>query len=161
MAMYEVAKKLEPTRPVHYEGQNAAADIDSHMYPSIANMSRFDQQESDKPYFLCEYAHSMGNAPGNIAEYWDYIENKSQRMIGACVWDWVDQGLNKIGEPDHHYYYGGDFGDRPTDFDFCCNGLTTPDRRVTPKLIELKKIYQYIKFRLLAVESGSVEIRNG
>ena len=63
MAMYEVAKKLEPTRPVHYEGQNAAADIDSHMYPSIANMSRFDQQESDKPYFLCEYAHSMGNAP--------------------------------------------------------------------------------------------------
>lgn len=161
MAMYEVAKKLEPTRPVHYEGQNAAADIDSHMYPSIANMSRFDQQESDKPYFLCEYAHSMGNAPGNIAEYWDYIENKSQRMIGACVWDWVDQGLNKIGEPDHHYYYGGDFGDRPTDFDFCCNGLTTPDRRVTPKLIELKKIYQYIKFRLLAVESGNVEIRNG
>lgn len=82
-------------------------------------------------------------------------------MIGACVWDWVDQGLNKIGEPDHHYYYGGDFGDRPTDFDFCCNGLTTPDRRVTPKLIELKKIYQYIKFRLLAVESGNVEIRNG
>lgn len=161
MAMYEVAKKLEPTRPVHYEGQNAAADIDSHMYPSIPGMSRFDQQDSDKPYFLCEYAHSMGNAPGNIAEYWDYIENKSQRMIGACVWDWVDQGLNKIGEPDHHYYYGGDFGDRPTDFDFCCNGLTTPDRRVTPKLIELKKIYQYIKFRLLAVESGSVEIRNG
>lgn len=62
MAMYEVAKKLEPTRPVHYEGQNAAADIDSHMYPSIANMSRFDQQESDKPYFLCDVAHSMGNA---------------------------------------------------------------------------------------------------
>lgn len=104
--MYKVAKLLDPSRPVHYEGKNEAADIDSHMYPDLARMAAFDQRDTDKPYFLCEYVHSMGNAPGNIAEYWDYIENKSQRMIGGCVWDWVDQGLNMYGKPDNQYYLG-------------------------------------------------------
>ena len=99
--MYKVAKLLDPSRPVHYEGKNEVADIDSHMYPDLARMAAFDQRDTDKPYFLCEYVHSMGNAPGNIAEYWDYIENKSQRMIGGCVWDWVDQGLNMYGKPDN------------------------------------------------------------
>lgn len=159
-AMYRKAKESDPSRPVHYEGQNSAADIDSHMYPDIQNMSEFDQQESDKPYFLCEYVHSMGNSPGNIAEYWDYIENKSQRMIGACVWDWADQALNKTGEPDNHFYYGGQFGEVPTSGDFSCNGLTTPDRRITAKLLEVKKVYQYIKFRPLALTAGKIEITN-
>jgi len=102
----------------------------------------------------------MGNAPGNIAEYWDYIENKSQRMIGACVWDWVDQGINMYGKPSNQYYLGGDFGDKPNDFDFVCNGLTTPDRRITAKLLEVKKIYQYIKFKGLALSTGKIEIEN-
>jgi beta-galactosidase len=158
--MYRRAKELDPVRPVHYEGNSNYVDIDSHMYPDIPRMCNFDQQVSDKPYFLCEYAHAMGNAPGNIAEYWDYIENQSQRMIGACVWDWVDQGINKTGEPPDHYYYGGDFGDVPTDRDFCINGLTTPDRRVTAKLIEVKKVYQYIKFKSLIQGTGQVEITN-
>jgi len=159
-AMYDKAKSLDPSRPVHYEGNSDYADIDSHMYPTIQRMSDFDQKASDRPYFLCEYVHSMGNAPGNLAEYWDYIENKSQRMIGACVWDWVDQGINKVGQPDNHYYMGGDFGDKPTDRDFCCNGLTTPDRRITAKLLEVKKIYQYIRFAPLALNTGMVEITN-
>jgi beta-galactosidase len=158
--MYQRAKELEPTRPVHYEGKNAAADIDSHMYPSIALMNSFDQQESEKPYFLCEYAHSMGNAPGNLAEYWDYIENQSNRMIGACIWDWVDQAHNKQGEPDNHYYYGGDFGESPTDGNFSCNGLTTPDHRITAKLLEVKKVYQYIKILPVALQDGKIKIDN-
>ncbi|WP_029906902.1 glycoside hydrolase family 2 TIM barrel-domain containing protein [Prevotella sp. 10(H)] len=158
--MYKLAKQLDPSRPIHYEGKNDAADIDSHMYPDLRRMAAFDQQDTDKPYFLCEYVHSMGNAPGNIAEYWDYIENKSQRMIGGCVWDWVDQGINMQGKPDNQYYMGGDFGDKPNDFDFVCNGLTTPDRRVTAKLLEIKKIYQYIKFRGLSVSTGKIEIEN-
>ena len=160
-AMYKRAKELDPSRPVHYEGKNDAADIDSQMYPDIARMSRFDQLDTNKPYFLCEYAHSMGNAPGNLAEYWEYIENKSQRMIGACIWDWVDQGINKVGAPTSHYYYGGDFGDKPNDADFCCNGLVTPDRRVTAKLLEVKKVYQYIKLRPLAMSAGKIEVSNG
>lgn len=158
--LYKFAHELDSSRPVHYEGKNDAADIDSHMYPSIPNMAAFDQQDTDKPYFLCEYAHAMGNAVGNLAEYWDYIENKSQRMIGGCIWDWVDQGINMYGKPTNQYHLGGDFGDKPNDFDFVCNGLTTPDRRITAKLLEVKKIYQYIKFKPLSVRSGKIEIEN-
>lgn len=157
--MYKRAKELDP-RPVHYEGNNDIADMDSQMYPDLIDMARTDQKETNKPYFLCEYDHSMGNAMGNMAEYWDYIENKSQRMIGGCIWDWVDQGINKVGQPKNHYYYGGDFGDKPNDLDFCANGLTTADRRETAKLIEAKKVYQYIKFKPMAVNSGKVEILN-
>jgi beta-galactosidase len=159
-AMYKHAKELDPSRPIHYEGKNEVADMDSHMYPSVERMTQFDQRDSDKPYFLCEYAHAMGNAVGNLYEYWDYIENKSQRMIGGCIWDWVDQGINMYGKPANQYYYGGDFGDKPNDADFCCNGLITPDRRVTAKLLEVKKIYQYIRFKPVALVSGKVEIEN-
>ena len=101
----------------------------------------------------------MGNATGNLAEYWEYIEN-SERMIGACIWDWVDQGINKVGRPDNEFYYGGDFGDRPNDGDFSCDGLVTPDRRTTAKLAETKKVYQYIKFHPVDLAAGSVEIEN-
>ena len=72
--------------------------MDSRMYPSIESMKQQDEEKSDKPFFLCEYAHAMGNAIGNLDEYWDYIENHSCRMIGGCIWDWVDQGINKYGE---------------------------------------------------------------
>lgn len=156
----KLTRILDPSRIVHYEGHNEVADIDSHMYPSIDRMTEFDQRESDKPYFLCEYAHAMGNAVGNLAEYWDYIENRSQRMIGGCIWDWVDQGINMYGKPENQYYLGGDFGDKPNDFDFVCNGLTTPDRRVTAKLLEVKKVYQYIKFKPIALVSGKIQIEN-
>ena len=159
-AMYERAKQLDPARPVHYEGRNETADIDSHMYPSLESMEQFDRKKTDKPYFLCEYAHAMGNAVGNLAEYWDYIENHSHRMIGGCIWDWVDQGINKYGKPADQYYYGGDFGDQPNDEDFSCNGLVTPDRSVTAKLLEVKKVYQYIKLKPIDLKNGKIEIEN-
>ncbi len=158
-AMAGYARKTDP-RPIHYEGKNGVADIDSHMYPDLKRMEDFDRRPSDKPYFLCEYAHAMGNAVGNLAEYWDYIENRSQRMIGGCIWDWVDQAINKPGEGTDRYYYGGDFGDRPNDGDFVCNGLTTPDRRQTAKLAEVKKVYQYIKFKPEDILKGRIEITN-
>ena len=157
--LHNLVNSMDPTRPVHYEGNSNYADMDSNMYPDIPRMMKNDQNGSDKPYFLCEYAHSMGNAPGNLAEYWEYIEN-SQRMIGACIWDWVDQGINKVGRPDNEFYYGGDFGDRPNDADFSCDGLVTPDRRPTAKLAETKKVYQYIKFRPVDLSKGLVEIEN-
>lgn len=154
------ARELDPTRPIHYEGKNEVADIRSAMYNSLDDLIRIDNESENKPYFLCEYAHSMGNATGNLAEYWDYIENHSQRMIGGCIWDWVDQGLNKQGSPANYYYYGGDFGDKPNDGDFSCNGLTTPDRRVTAKLLEVKKVYQYLKFYPQALLSGRIRLDN-
>ena len=130
-AEYKAVRALDP-RPIHYEGQNEVADIDSHMYPSIEAMMKMDQNGAQKPYILCEYAHAMGNAIGNLEEYWDYIEYQSKRMIGGCIWDWVDQSLNKPGEPKENLYYGGSFGDVPNDADFCANGIITADRRITP-----------------------------
>lgn len=154
----DAVKALDP-RPVHYEGQNEAADIDSSMYPSIEGMTQTDQNGNQKPYILCEYAHAMGNAIGNLEEYWDYIEYHSKRMIGGCIWDWVDQSLNMPGEPDNRVYYGGSFGDVPNDQDFCCNGIVTSDRKVTPKLLEVKKVYQYITLDFNAA-SRSVSLHN-
>ncbi len=146
-------------RLVHYEGMNSAADMDSNMYPSVDGMKNNDKRgQQDKPYFLCEYAHAMGNAIGNLKEYWDYIEFESNRMIGACIWDWVDQSMTKFGEDPSHMYYGGGFNDHPNDNDFCCNGIITADRHVTPKLLQVKKVYQYVDFRL--IDNKKIRIRN-
>lgn len=156
-AAYRAAKAIDK-RYIHYEGMNDVADMDSRMYPSIESMIEQDEQPRNKPYFLCEYAHAMGNAIGNLEEYWDYIEFHSKRMIGGCIWDWVDQGINMPGQPADHYYFGGSFGDRPNDNDFCCNGIVTADRQITPKLWEVKKVYQYIT--LEPNGENSIGIRN-
>ncbi len=147
-------------RLIHYEGMNQVADMDSRMYPNLPHMISLDRDEKlqDRPFFLCEYAHAMGNAIGNLQEYWDYIEFESQRMIGGCIWDWVDQSLCKWGEPKTNMYYGGGFGDYPNDNDFCCNGIITADRHVTPKLLEVKKVYQYVDFKL--TDDKKIRIRN-
>jgi len=147
-------------RLIHYEGMNEVADMDSRMYPSIDHMVKLDRQENlqGRPFFLCEYAHAMGNSIGNLKEYWDYIEFESKRMIGGCIWDWVDQSLCKHGEPMTNMYYGGGFGDYPNDNDFCCNGIITADRHVTPKLLQVKKVYQYVDFR--KTDEGKIRIRN-
>ncbi len=184
-----MARMMDPSRPIHYEGRSESADIDSQMYPDLKDLARRDQNGSNRPYFICEYAHAMGNGMGNLAEYWDIIEN-SNRLIGGCIWDWVDQAINRpvpvggdntslLGKkstkgtvpvayqevndsinPKDRYYYGGDFGDTPNDLDFCDNGLTTPDRRETAKLLEVKKIYQYIKIHPVDLKNGLVEIVN-
>ena len=147
IAERDAIRQLDPTRIIHYEGMNEIADVDSRMYPSIEGMMAQDRNGNKKPFFLCEYAHAMGNAIGNLEEYWDYIENNSERMIGGCIWDWVDQGLNKPGESEDRFYFGGSFGDSPNDNNFCINGIITPDRKVTAKLLEVKKVYQYIKMK--------------
>ena len=184
-----MTRRMDPKRIVHYEGRSESADIDSQMYPDLNDMVRRDQNGSDRPYFICEYAHAMGNSLGNLAEYWEIIEN-SKRLIGGCIWDWVDQAVNRpipingnsnslIGkkstkgkvpivyqkvkngmDPKDNYYFGGDFGDTPNDLDFCDNGLTTPDRRETAKLMEVKKVYQYIKIRPVDLKKGQVEVEN-
>ncbi len=147
-------------RLIHYEGMNEVADMDSRMYPRIDNMIKLDQDANlqGRPFFLCEYAHAMGNAIGNLQEYWDYIEFESKRMIGGCIWDWVDQSMCKWGESRTNMYYGGGFGDYPNDQDFCCNGIITADRHVTPKLQEVKKVYQYVDFKL--TDDNKIRIRN-
>ena len=106
VAEYEAVKAIDPSRPIHYEGMNEIADMDSRMYPSVESMIQTDRNGNQKPFFLCEYDHAMGNSIGNLDSYWDYISGRSERMIGGCIWDWVDQALNKPGEPDSRLYYG-------------------------------------------------------
>ncbi|MGQ8336974.1 glycoside hydrolase family 2 TIM barrel-domain containing protein [Sunxiuqinia sp. A32] len=155
----KAAKAIDPVRPIHYEGKNNAADFDSQMYPDLVDAARNDASNTSRPYFFCEYAHAMGNAPGNLKEYWDLIES-SNRIIGGCIWDWVDQGLIKYGEDPTKYYFGSDFGDTPNDYDFCLNGVVTPDRKVTAKLLEVKKVYQYIKIKAANISEKEITIQN-
>ena len=158
VAERDAVKALDPSRPIHYEGQNGIADMDSQMYPALEVMERNDRNGNAKPYFLCEYAHAMGNAIGNLPEYWDYIENRSERMIGGCIWDWVDQAIVMPGADDGKLYFGGSFGDVPNDNDFCCNGIITADRRITPKLLEVKAVYKYVKMQWNG--DGVIEFEN-
>ena len=157
--VYDAAKAIDTSRPIHYQGKNEAADFDSQMYPSLSYAKSFDAIDTDRPYFFCEYAHAMGNAPGNLKEYWDLIEN-SKRIIGGCIWDWVDQGIIKYGQDPTKYYFGGDFGDTPNDRDFCLNGIVTPDRKVTAKLLEVKKVYQYIKIKAANLSEKKITVQN-
>ncbi|TFG96615.1 MAG: DUF4981 domain-containing protein, partial [Calditrichales bacterium] len=162
LAMQAHAHQTDPSRPVHYEGYNDAADVYSRMYPEISRMIKYAEDPHDKPYFICEYAHAMGNACGNLQEYWDVIE-KYPCMIGACVWDWVDQGILSVDSVGTKYFsYGGDFGPQgtPSNGNFCINGLIFPDRTISPKMWELKKVYQSVKSGGLDAEKGTVVIRN-
>ena len=171
-------KELDSSRFIHYERMNSVADIDSVMYPSIQGFIEAGEKTSDKPFIMCEYAHAMGNAIGNLQEYWDAIE-KYDRLIGGCIWDWVDQGLRKntpTGNPttgidykpepleplkkNEYWAYGGDFGDLPNDKNFCINGIVSPDRQETPKLWEVKKVYQYVDIKSDIQKSNQIILRN-
>lgn len=167
LASSALVRKLDPTRPIHYERMNEAADMDSVMYPSVEALRKAAGENPGRPFFICEYAHAMGNACGNLEEYWEVIDS-SPRIIGACVWDWVDQALRKTsdeppgpdGKKQWFYAYGGDFDDTPNDGNFCCNGLVLPDRQVTPKLLEVKKVYQPVAVAPVDLASGTIRVKN-
>lgn len=160
-------RALDPTRPIHYERMNEAADMDSTMYPRLDVLIAHGQEPSDKPFIMCEYAHAMGNAVGNLREYWDAIE-MYPRLIGGCIWEWADHGIKKYldeapgadGARRWFWAYGGDFGDEPNDGNFCMDGLVFPDRKVAPKMWEVKKVYQYVAMEPEDLLAGAVRIRN-
>ena len=127
-------RAADPTRPIHYHpgGDDPITDIVAPMYPSVARLEALAQQldaaGDPRPIIMCEYAHSMGNATGNLAEYWDIVA-RYPRVQGGFVWDWVDQGFRRVSADGRVYWaYGGDFGDVPNDGNFCLNGLVAPDR---------------------------------
>jgi beta-galactosidase len=163
-AAAQAIRDLDTSRPIHYERMNSVADMDSTMYPSVEALAAQGRSNSPKPFIMCEYAHAMGNAIGNLQEYWDAIDSYP-RLIGGCIWDWVDQGLRKYtgntnpdGSKEWFFAYGGDYGDQPNDNNFCCNGVVTPDRAITAKLREVKKVYQYVGFALGQANSSSIAI---
>jgi len=151
IAASKMMHQLDPDRPVHYEraGQDSAVDIVSPMYPSINHLKYYASHEHYRPLIMCEYAHAMGNSTGNLQEYWDMIEAYPS-LQGGFIWDWVDQGILKKTEDGKSYYaYGGDYGTDTilSDNNFCINGLVFPDRSVHPGLWQVKKVYQYLKFK--------------
>ena len=154
--------RRDPSRPVHYEraGLRSHTDIYCPMYARIPHLIRYAEQKPDRPLILCEYAHAMGNSVGNLVDYWDVIE-KYDHLQGGFIWDWVDQGLRKKTDDDREYWaYGGDFGEEKSDGNFCMNGLVLPDRSVTPKLLEVKKVYQYIEIEPVTLTRGVIKLTN-
>ena len=159
---YNALKAFDASRPVQYERNNSIVDMGSNQYPSIAG-TRADVQGKSQytkyPFHISEYAHSMGNAGGGLADYWEAIES-TNFYIGGAIWDWADQAFwhyDSIGKS-NYYAYGGDFGDRPTDFTFCMNGVMFPDHSPKPEYYEVKKVYQNVGVKML--DNGEVEIFN-
>ena len=164
VASSKAIREIDLSRPIHYEGYDVVADVDSVMYPSVESVINEGKRNSSKPFVMCEYAHAMGNAIGNLQEYWDAIETYP-RLIGGCIWDWVDQGLikytgnkNADGSDEWFYAYGGNFGDYPNDTNFCCNGVVGPGREVNAKLKEVQRVYQYAGFSLNSVTTEDVRL---
>ncbi|MFC1746900.1 glycoside hydrolase family 2 TIM barrel-domain containing protein [Candidatus Neomarinimicrobiota bacterium] len=155
--------RRDPTRPIQYStgNQSAYLDIIAPMYTRIEQLVRYAEGDDKRPLILCEYAHAMGNSVGNLQDYWD-IFYQYDLLQGGSIWDWVDQGLLETTPDGRTYYtYGGDYGDEPNDDNFCINGLVLPDRTVTAKLLEVKKVYQSVKIEPVDLTAGTVRITNG
>ena len=173
---YNTCKSLD-SRFVHYEGAGSGAnysDLGSNMYPTVSSVRGNRSGLNGKPYFICEYAHAMGQAVGNLKEYWDQIEG-SNGIIGACIWDWVDQsvydparlvkGQKKSANGFNYWVSGYDYNstsgvNQGFQGNFLNNGIVTPDRTWTGKLSEVKKVYQYVKFSDFNTSAKSVNIAN-
>ena len=143
-AMGAAIRAIDKSRPIHYERDEKAetADIYSTMYPNLAMFNEAGQSDNPKPYFMCEYAHAMGQGPGNLKDYWDAIW-KYPRLIGGCVWEWADHGIQRVnGEGQKYWAYGGDYGEYPHDGNFCVDALTYPDRKPHTGLLEYKKVIE-------------------
>ena len=161
-------RRLDSTRLIHWERGNVDADVDSMMYPSVDQVvyrgkwgSGLEKDsfrcgdcpstynDISKPFFVCEYAHAMGNALGNLQEYWEAIYSY-ECLVGACIWDWIDQSVwrytdkvdPKTGCRERYLAYGGDFDEEPNDGPFCNNGIIGPLREVTPKLVEVGQVHR-------------------
>ena len=141
-AMYERAKALDPSRPVHYEEDRDGriVDVVSTMYSRVSQMNDLGERPCGKPRVLCEYAHAMGNGPGGLSEYQE-VFRRWPSIQGHFVWEWIDHGVLQVDEEGRQYYaYGGDFGDEPNNANFCIDGLVFPWLEPSPGLLEYKQV---------------------
>lgn len=149
--MSQLFRRLDPYRLVHYEGvfhdrrYNETSDMESQMYPSVEAIQSFLKEHTDKPFICCEYTHAMGNSCGGMHKYTDLTDTEP-RYQGGFIWDYIDQSIakkNRYGE--EFQAYGGDFGERPTDYNFSGNGIVYGGKRdASPKMQEVKYNYQNI-----------------
>lgn len=163
--MTDVAHEMDPTRLVHYEGDFdvESADVYSTMYTWIENpkkpyLMKDIIEKSKKPHIHCEYCHAMGNGPGNLKDYQDLVY-AYDKLQGGFVWEWFDHGIESFTESGEKYYrYGGDFGDDPSNKDFCIDGLIMPDRTPSPGLYEYKKVIEPITTTAVDIQKGIINL---
>lgn len=149
--MSQFFRKEDPTRLVHYEGvfhdrrYNDTSDMESQMYPTVASIREFLAKDRSKPFICCEYAHAMGNSCGAMHKYTDLTDTEPLYQ-GGFIWDYIDQTLYKKDRYGKEFQaYGGDFGERPTDYEFSANGIAYGgEREPSPKMQEVKFNYQNI-----------------
>ena len=158
--MSQLFRKLDPTRLVHYEGvfndrrYNDTSDMESQMYPSVEKIKEFLAKDRSKPFICCEYTHAMGNSCGAMHKYTD-LTDTDPLYQGGFIWDYIDQSIYKKDRYGREFQaYGGDFGERPTDYNFSGNGIVYGDREVSPKMQEVKFNYQNI-----TAEVGKTEVK--
>ena len=160
-AAAEFIKTIDPTRLVHYESvhklddtSDDVLDVVSRMYASPEDMQKFlDNKDETRPFIQCEYCHAMGNGPGDLEDYHNAFHS-NERFCGGFVWEWCDHGfsLGKTEDGKEKFGYGGDFGERHNDGNFCMDGLVYPDRRPHTGLLELKQVYRPVR-----VEKGDTD----
>lgn len=156
-------RKLDPDRLVHYEGifndrrYNDTSDMESQMYSSVKNIEKYLAEHNEKPFICCEYTHAMGNSCGAMFKYTE-LADREPRYQGGFIWDYVDQAIrkkNRFGED--YMAYGGDFGERPCDYNFSGNGIVDANREPYAKMQEVKYNYRDIK---VYVDERKVRIVN-
>lgn len=163
--MAEFFRQADNTRLVHYEGvyndrsYPDTSDIESRMYPPLSEVKEYLEEHRDKPFIMCEYTHAMGNSCGGMQLYTEYAY-EDDLYQGGFIWDYIDQSLitkNSYGED--YMAYGGDFFDRPSDYNFSGNGIVYGDRTPSPKMQAVK--YNYRPFDIkLSIKEGKIEIEN-
>ena len=149
--MSQFFRREDPTRLVHYEGvfhdrrYNDTSDMESQMYTSVENIKKFLEKDRSKPFICCEYTHAMGNSCGAMHKYTDLTDTEPLYQ-GGFIWDYIDQTLYKKDRYGKEFQaYGGDFGERPTDYEFSANGIVHGgERNPSPKMQEVKFNYQNI-----------------
>lgn len=161
----EYLRHTDPTRLVHYESLYQeelllgyrtypdTSDMESQMYTPADECAQFIEERPNKPFMLCEFSHAMGNSNGGLYKYTD-MEETIPRYQGGFIWDFVDQAMY---DEDGILRYGGDFKDRPSDYDFCGDGIVFADRTITPKMAEVKYCYQYV---LMNINAEVINIKN-
>jgi beta-galactosidase len=164
-AALDMVKKLDPTRPTHYQGfgigEKNPADIDSDMYTDLENTEKIANDDKyTKPFYLCEYAHAMFNSMGSVDEYNDLFD-KYPTLLGGAIWEWQDQGVWNRRDPKHPILaFGGGFGEYPNDRYFIHKGVVASDRSLKPHYPELKHAYQWIGVKAKDITKGIITIKN-
>ena len=160
-AMSQKFRELDDTRPVHYEGvfndrrYNDSSDIESRMYAKVDEIKAFLSKHRDKPFISCEYTHAMGNSCGAMFKYTD-LADEEPLYQGGFIWDYIDQSITKKDRYGREFQaYGGDFGDRPTEYHFSGNGIACgEDREPSPKMMSVKYNYQAISVVIKKAVTG-------